>query len=335
MVKRVTTTSGKKKKQKLINVSLKSLAGAKGFWFALVFAGFGSYFWYSSYAATGWQLVWQDTFGAATLSSTDWQIYQGPENHSQAVYTANNVSTQNDYAVLKTRRHCITTPSEPLTSANDTSNPCPAGTATKYSSGQIRSLYRWKSGRIEIRARLPRAQKGQWPALWMRNQSDWCNLNYGELDIVEWYYDTKISGTMKQTLGRNNATSHATCELADGTSGVTKMVKHYEDYDTDLTASFHTFAVEWDATAVVYEMDGKRLRYENRATSPDGDAYKTTKDDFPVTAPRFSAIMNQSWELRAQTQIIKPGDAYHSAPDNTKPFYSYTMLIDSVKIFQK
>jgi beta-glucanase (GH16 family) len=311
------------------------LARAKGFWFALVFASVGGYFVWSSFAATTWKLVWQEEFSGTSLNSTSWMTYQGPENHSQAIYTADNVSVSNDLLTLKTRRHCVAGDSEALTSANAQADPCPAGKLTKYSSGQVRTLKRWKNGRIEIRARLPAAQKGQWPALWMRNQTDWCKLNYGELDIVEWYYDKRVNGSMQNIVNRNSATTHATCDPTIGPTGTTKSVKHYEDFADDLTKSFHIFAVEWDTTSVRYEMDGKMLRSENRSSSPDGDIYKTSAADFPISIPRFTYVTDQTWELRIQTQVIKQGDAYHSPPDNSQPFATRGFLVSWVRAYSR
>ncbi|MEK7602992.1 MAG: family 16 glycosylhydrolase [Patescibacteria group bacterium] len=281
----------------------------------------------------GWQLVWSDYFDNPTISATNWTKKQGTEGHSQANYLTANVTYSGGKALIVTKRHCLSSTTEGLTDTNSNSSPCALGKITKYSSGGIDTVNRWQKGKIVIKAKLPVAQKGVWPALWMRNSSGWCTANYGEIDILEWYYDDRSSSTAPLILStqRSTAASHMTC-----VNNSTQKVQHYEDAVSDLTAIDHVWEVEWSNQGIKYKLDGTVVRTSSR-TSPDGDNSIDIAQDFGLSQQAFDTIMNQMWNIKINTQVIKSeptGTQWHSAANNSEVFNPVVFAIDSVEVFQ-
>src|SRR5690606_37970141 len=130
-------------------------------------------------------LAWSEDFDGTSLDPTNWTVSTGTENHSQSNYIQGAVRVQNGALAIRTRRHCVSG-SEALTDANVSSAPCPSGKTTRYSSGKVQTPHQFESGRLEIRAKLPSAQTGVTPAIWMRNEAGWCAPGYGGLDVAKW-----------------------------------------------------------------------------------------------------------------------------------------------------
>jgi|GEM_PF-3723794 len=285
--------------------------------FVLVFGLIGSGLLLVSRGLTSYNLVWSDEFNGTSLDTSKWQVITGTESHSQAHYTTNDVYEGNGYVTLRTQRHCVSSSSDALTATNASTAPCPAGTTTEYSSGQIQTGHNWKAGRIEVRAKLPSTELGLWPAIWLRNNAAWCTANYGELDVMEWYGDYPTTDT---------ATSHETCA-----SDTTKHVQHAYTTASDTSSTWHTWAVNWDANSIQYELDGLPVL----AKTGDADKTTDTAGDFGLTSTQFNTIMNDSWLLRMNTQVTNPGDAWHKAPDNTQSFMPAYYQIDYVRVYDK
>lgn len=273
--------------------------------------------------SSDWQLIWSEEFDGTNLNTNSWSIRTGTEGHSQSNYLTGNVSVSNGSAKISTKRHCLSTSSEPLSGSNESSSPCGVSKITKYSSGYIESKVTWPSGRIEVKAKLPTSQRGVWPAIWLRNEVGWCGSNYGELDVMEWWWDEQGA----QTADIATSTSHITCA-----SNSTKKSQHYKDMATDLTTNWHIWAMEWDASGVRYEIDGQNV------PSNWGDADKTTDTyaDFSgVSSSVFNTILGQMWKIRLNTQIVKDDDSWHMSPDVNQSFPAVEYLIDYIKVFQK
>lgn len=262
-------------------------------------------------------LVWSDEFNGTALDTSKWIVVTGTEGHSQAHYTANNVSVANGYLDLRTRRHCTATASDALTDANFSTAACASGKTTIYSSGQVWTNNILKTGRIEVRAKLPATQLGLWPAIWLRNQTGWCNPNYGELDVMEWYGDQPNIDT---------ATSHITCA-----NNATVHRAHNLNTGTDVSSSWHTWGMTWATTGVTYTFDGAKL---NSAGGDSNLTLDTNADFAGVSTATFTSILSELWKIRLNTQVTQASDAYHAPPDNTKSFQSVDYLIDYVRVYQ-
>lgn len=272
---------------------------------------------FGALSTSGEKLVWSDEFNGTTLDTSKWTVVTGGENHSQAKYTANNVSVANGYLDLRTRRHCVTATSDALTDSNFSTVPCASGKLTVYSSGQVWTNNVLTTGRIEVRAKLPSTQLGLWPAIWLRNQTGWCNPNYGELDVMEWYGDYPNLDT---------ATSHITCANES-----TVHRAHQYQNGSDVSTNWHTWGMTWNTSGITYTYDGNIVN----ATGGDADRTKDTVADFSgVSSATFTSIMSELWKIRLNTQVTKSGDAYHLPPDNAKNFQSVDYLIDYVRVYQ-
>lgn len=267
--------------------------------------------------SSGETLVWSDEFNGTALDTSKWTVVTGGENHSQAKYTTNNVSVANGYLDLRTRRHCVTTASDALTDSNASTAACASGKLTVYSSGQVWTNNVLTTGRIEVRAKLPSTQLGLWPAIWLRNQTGWCNPNYGELDVMEWYGDYPNLDT---------ATTHMTCA-----NEATVHRAHQYQNGSDVSASWHTWGMTWTSTSVKYTYDGNIVN----ATGGDADRTTDTVADFTgVSSATFTSIMSELWKIRLNTQVTKVGDAYHAPPNNTTSFQNVDFLIDYVRVYK-
>lgn len=261
-------------------------------------------------------MLWNEEFNGTSLDTSKWTVITGTEGNSQAHYTANNVSVANGYLDLRTRRHCVTSASDALTDANASTAVCAANLITEYSSGQVRTGKVLTSGRIEIRAKLPATQLGLWPAIWLRNPTPWCNTNYGELDVMEWYGDQPTIDT---------ATTHITCA-----NNSTVHMAHNLNTGVNLGNTWHTWAMTWNPTSVKYYFDGSNLN----SASGDSDKLTDTYADFTgVTSSLFSTILNTTWEIRLNTQVTQASDAYHATPDNTKSYPNADYQIDYIRVY--
>lgn len=145
-------------------------------------------------------LVWADEFSSNQINSEYWNIVEGngcPElcgfgNNEAQFYTANSIEIINGVLNLHAKQAQGNT----------------AFTAAKITT---KNKIDWKSGYLEVRAKLPQG-KGTWPAIWLlptTQQMSW-PLD-GEIDVMEhvgynpgWVYGTihtkaynHIKGTQK------------------------------------------------------------------------------------------------------------------------------------------
>lgn len=113
------------------------------------------------------------------------------------------------------------------------------GSAKIHTAGKVEVLY----GRVEARARAPRGT-GTWPAFWMLG-NDLASATWpqcGEIDIIE------IRGRDPRTLV---GTIHGPGYFGDHGSG-TEI-----DTENDMSAEFHTFAVEWLPGSITWFFDDR------------------------------------------------------------------------------
>jgi len=269
-------------------------------------------------ASLKWLLVWSDEFNGASLDTLQWSYYLGGENHSQSYYTTANVGVVAGELVIKTQRHCLNSAGETISGSNASSAPCASGQITRYSSGYVRTQNRWPAGRVDVRARMPQLDPGVWPAIWLRNQSGWCTPGYGEIDVAELYAEAPQQTT---------ATTHITCS-----GDKTLKVQHYRNTAASLDAGYHLFSVEWDTSGVTYFLDGKVVQKNKPYAS--GQDTDVAQDFAGVTSAQWQTVLGQTWQIRLNTQIVNPGDAWHAAPDDTKPFPPVYYRIDYVRVYK-
>ncbi len=123
-----------------------------------------------------------------------------------------------------------------------TDAPCWTGDDCPFTSGRINSMgtVTLDTGHAEARMKVP-AGLGLWPAFWMLGGSPDAWPDDGEIDVAE------IIGS---ELGIVNGTVHGPGYSDDG--GITG------EYDSkvDLSAEFHTYAVDKSADSVTWSLDG-------------------------------------------------------------------------------
>jgi hypothetical protein len=166
-----------------------------------------------------------------------------------------------------------------------------------YTSARLKTqgLYKFKYGRVEVKAKLPAAQ-GTWPAIWMLGSN---------ITTVSWPHCGEID-IMEQT-GDNKDISLGTCHWFDTASssnasyGETKAV-------TNASSEFHLYTMEWTDTAIKIYLDDVKF-YE-----------LTNSTDLPFNAD-FFLILN----------VAMGGNL---GGDIDPAFTEDTMEIDYVKVFQ-
>jgi beta-glucanase (GH16 family) len=107
-----------------------------------------------------------------------------------------------------------------------------------YTSGAITSsgLREFTYGYAEVRARIPRGQ-GLWPAFWLLSTGPG---KTGEIDVFE-------------VLGHEPQRAHMTLHLE---AGPEKSEEGTSWVGPDLSAAYHTYAVDWEPEHIIWYVDG-------------------------------------------------------------------------------
>jgi beta-glucanase (GH16 family) len=239
-----------------------------------------------------WQLVWQDEFGGAEGTRPDaakWIHDVGGEGwgNDQLEFDTDRVENASHDGQGRLR---ITARREDY-----------GGRA--YTSARINTRGRFEHayGRFEARIKLPRGQ-GIWPAFWLLG-ADLANVGWpacGEIDIMEYrgQEPTRIRGSLH----------------GPGYSG---GANHGRDTDVgvDLSADFHTYAVEWDPGRVIFKVDEEVYFTATPSDLPAGT-------DWVYDHP-FFIILN-----------VAVGGHYVGNPDGSTQF-PQTMLVDHVRVYER
>lgn len=194
-------------------------------------------------APNNWRLIFSDEFEGTTLNLSKWS-YNYPEGWYNQGHTHNHEGYMTEENVLVTngtlriigenRRH----PDAPAPEES------PWGWLSyNYTTGAITSYKKFNLtyGYIEGRFRMP-ASKGYWPAFWMLNLDSWPP----EIDILE---------TLMHTPNTLYTTFHYDPYGEDN---------HKPDGQKftslpDLSADFHTYAVEWTSNSITWFFDGQKI----------------------------------------------------------------------------
>lgn len=254
---------------------------------------------------SGWALTWSDEFNGPDGSAADpskWthDVGGGGWGNQELEYYTDG--TQN--AVVQAGNLVIT-----ATTAGAAAHTCayPANGPCAYTSARLltKGKFSQKYGRIEARIQIPEGQ-GIWPAFWMLganiDTAGWPAC--GEIDIME-------------NIGREPSINHGSLHMpASGTSpsndsSLTGMVAL--PAGAKLGDAFHTYAIEWNASAIEFYLDD--TLYEMQ--SPQAATGGTWAFDQP-----FFIILN-----------VAVGGQWPGAPDATTTF-PQTMKVDWVRAYQ-
>jgi len=247
---------------------------------------------------TGPTLVWSDEFGAAAgtpIDSTKWKhdVGGGGWGNNQLEYdtsrTSNASHDGSGNLAIVARRETYT--------GTD-------GVTRDYTSARLNTAGKLEHayGRFEARIKLPVGQ-GIWPAFWMLGNDigtvSWPTC--GEVDIME---------NVGNAPGVNHGSLHG-----PGYSGATPMTASYTlPGGARFTDAFHTFAIEWEPTAIRWYVDGNLYQTRTPASLPGGSRWVF---DHP-----FFIILN-----------VAVGGNWPGSPDGSTVF-PQTMLVDYVRVYR-
>lgn len=234
-------------------------------------------------------ILYEDNFD--TLDKSKWylEVVKYPHNNELEYYTdrTENIDVQDGHLVITPLRENYG--------------------GKQYTSGRMHSLFHWKYGRAEVRAKLPNGY-GLWPAIWMMPQysvyGGWPQS--GEIDICE---------ARGQNLNQIASTIHY------GTPS-----NHYWITSGDLTTGcsidqYHVYTVDWTPTQLVYRLDGKAYYVQDLTNIANNWMYSAPGQPFDQD---FYMILN-----------VAIGGDYLDDPDSsTKWNYpDAEMYVDYVRVY--
>ncbi|WP_310498526.1 glycoside hydrolase family 16 protein [Sandarakinorhabdus sp.] len=209
--------------------------------------------------ADDWRLVWADEFDKPAIQSANWRLAEdcwGGGNNERQCYTASrrNAAIVDGKLVITALRQRATGPALPIALRPLAGNPA-AEVTREFTSARLSTKGKaaWRFGRIEVRARLPQGQ-GTWPALWMLPEDDshgpWAAS--GEIDILE---AVNLGVPCAACPGGRENTILGTLHFGAKWPG--NAQKGSEVPAPEVLDGFHTFAIEWQADRITWQMDGR------------------------------------------------------------------------------
>ncbi len=289
--------------------------------FALVIAAFGlSTQVKPAQAQTTWNLVWSDEFnGSGAPSSTNWNYnvgngynpglpgFQGWGNGEWEWYRPENCYQSDGNLVLK---------AEYFSSPTNIAGRDWYQRSCRITSDTKRSI---QYGKIEARIQMPNAN-GSWPAFWMMGDTcdDTSTSNYAAPIS---YYDTMASnwascGEVDIMEHKNSDTTVVNNIFWDLRTGVFpwtagQNANYVTTYNSGNVNTFHTYAIEWNATSIRWLFDGNQTHLID--TTP------ATLEEFRKP---FHLIMN-----------LALGGAF-PAMDPVQSQFPLYMNVDYVRVYQ-
>lgn len=194
------------------------------------------------YSVPCWNLVWHDEFDGPTINTAYWNFESGCGgwgNNEWENYTNSPTNAYIDNGSLVI--NAVQTGAAGV---------CGYTSARMTTNGKVMYTY----GKIEARMKLPYGQ-GIWPAFWMLGQNigsagwPYC----GEIDIME-----MVGG------GENRDDTTVGTIHWQSNSGYSYYSGYKELPDPQIFANdYHVFAVEWNATAIKWFLDGVQFHEAN------------------------------------------------------------------------
>jgi beta-glucanase (GH16 family) len=250
-------------------------------------------------APGAWSLTWSDEFdgpSGTTVDRTKWTFDLGGGgwgNQELESYTDRSSNASLDGA----GNLAIVASRERFTGTD--------GVARDYTSARLKTqgLFAQAYGRFEARLKVPHGQ-GIWPAFWMLG-SDIDGVGWpicGEIDVME-------------NIGREPLAVHGTLH-GPGYSGGSGIGAPYSLPSGQRFADdFHVFAVEWEANAIRWYVDGALYQTRTPGDLPGGARWVF---DHP-----FFIILN-----------VAVGGSWPGSPDALTVF-PQRMLVDYVRVYQR
>jgi beta-glucanase (GH16 family) len=252
-------------------------------------------------AIPGWTLTWSDEFNGADGSAVDptrWMHDVGGTgwgNEELEYYTdgTQNAVVEGGYLVIT----ATTAGASAYTCSYPTSGPCEYTSARLLTQTQFSQEY----GRFEARIQIPEGQ-GLWPAFWMLGAniatSPWPAC--GEIDIME---------NIGNEPGINHGSLHAPGFPGAGLTG------EYTLPSGSLGDAFHTYAVEWEPSAIRFYVDDQLYETQTSSDTPDGGTWEFNH--------AFFILLN-----------VAVGGSFPGSPDSATTF-PQTMKVDWVRVYEQ
>ncbi|PRC90708.1 glycoside hydrolase family 16 protein [Solimicrobium silvestre] len=250
--------------------------------------------------ASDWQLIWSDEFNNTSLDSSKWSLESGGDgwgNNELEYYTAgDNASVSDGYLTITARQQSYG--------------------GLNYTSSRLitKGKAYWTYGKVEARIKLPYGQ-GMWPAFWMLGE-DIDSVGFpgsGEIDIME-----MVGGKDDDGSNRNSViwgSLHRPNLDPNPASDVKSFTASYRNPgDINFNNDFHVFGIEWNATTVIYSVDGNVYQTVDISSNTDG---------FDVFKKPFFIVLN-----------LAVGGDWPGAPDLTT-VWPAQMQVDWVRVYQK
>jgi beta-glucanase (GH16 family) len=251
----------------------------------------------------GWVLTWSDEFDGPDGSAVDpskWihDVGGGGWGNQELEYDTDG--TQN--AVVQGGALVIT-----ATTNGASSHTCsyPSNGPCRYTSARLltKGKFSQKYGRVEARIQIPEGQ-GIWPAFWLLGAN---------IDSVGWPTCGEID--VMENIGREPSINHGSLHMpAAGTTTDSELTGMYTlPGGARLGDDFHTYAVEWSASAIAFYVDD--VLYETQ--TPQSATGRAWAFDQP-----FFVILN-----------VAVGGTWPGAPDSTTTL-PQTMKVDWVRVYR-
>jgi beta-glucanase (GH16 family) len=207
-----------------------------------------------------WALSWSDEFTGTTINATLWNVLNNtaegrpPSWNQIELYTADNVFLDAGALVLRTRPDNITFDSIHY----------------NVTSGRVDTSFKANItyGRVEVSAQLQNdAASGIHTAHWLLGYGCWPNFEEegGEIDIMECQSPHNVYATPASSASWQVATSNY--HIGDRCSNETRHTTGTSEYPRapipglNFSSSYNTFAVEWNATDLVYFVNEERVNH--------------------------------------------------------------------------
>lgn len=261
----------------------------------------------------GYDLIWYDEFNGTSLDTTKWSYQTGTKdnyygtqgndywgNQELQYYTQNAVSVSGGSLKITAKREQM----------GD----------RPYTSGRIltRDKAKWTYGYFEAKMKTPTGN-GMWPAFWMlpqpSNHSNITNIYggwpyNGEIDIME---------AKGSRLNKVDTTLHFGPEVEGD------WRSKYISQETTLSSNtdqWHTYAVDWTATQIVWYVDGKPVQ------TVTNDTWYSRSE---AAAGRVSAPFDQPFYILLNLAV---GGHYDNYTEPDASFTSKSMYVDYVRVYK-
>lgn len=196
-----------------------------------------------------WKLDWEDDF--SFFDESRWSVLNfAVHGREPQIYLADNVWVEDGNLVIRLDNRPVECPQEKSSWTVNACQLCEQG-VYPYSSGWVETKrpYNRNFGYIEARIKCP-YRRGLWPAFWTFIGEGVPNAsNYAEIDIFE-FYGHKRPNHVETNL-----------HLAYEPGSFTKNLQTF-DLKSFSYEDWHTYAIEWDSTRIVWYIDDQPIRVE-------------------------------------------------------------------------